>query len=282
MKPLNHLLILDGAMGSELFGRGLKWGELPERWLFVRPEEVVKVHAACAAAGAELLMSCTFNLASPRLGAAGVAGGLAEVAARAVELARSSSPNALVAGAVGPTGLAVPGGARPDAVELAGWYRRAAGALRAAGADLLWAESQWSLDEAKVALAAMGETGLPVAVTLSPRPSDGSPDGAVGEMVGALSELVECGAAAVGLNCSLPDAHLAKVLAAARAARLGVPLIAKPSAGLPGRVIEPADFARWIAELRDAGAGWVGGCCGASPAHLAAAARLVGHGVRAV
>ena len=278
MLQLPAVLLLDGAMGTELFLRGLVWGELPERWLLERPDEVARVHAAHAAAGAELVLSCTFNLASPkRLKDAGLAANVETLAETAVRLARRSAPGALVAGAVGPTGLITPQKEEPSAETLAEWYRDAGRALKGAGVDLLWAESQWSLAEARIALLAFKETGLPVAVTLSPVTSGGSLLAGSGEALGdAFHTLVEAGAAAVGINCVLPNAPVTSTLR--QATGLGVPIIAKPSAGLPGSVIEPKDFARWLVELRGAGAGWLGGCCGATPAHLAAARELLGSG----
>src|SRR5690554_2940447 len=121
---------LDGAMGTALADRGLDPRAPPERWLVERPGEVGAVHAAHRAAGAEILLTCTFNLASRRVGDERV-----EVLAdRALSLARSASAGALVAGAVGPTGLTGLGpGAAAPASALEELYAPALGALASAG-----------------------------------------------------------------------------------------------------------------------------------------------------
>jgi 5-methyltetrahydrofolate--homocysteine methyltransferase len=90
----------------------------------------------------------------------------------------------------------------------------------------------------------------------------------------ALHALASDGAAAVGVNCTFPGAPLTALVASARGA-LALPLIAKPSPGLPGAVAPPAAFGAGCAELARAGASWIGGCCGATADHLRAAAIAV-------
>ncbi|HSB18613.1 MAG TPA: homocysteine S-methyltransferase family protein [Anaeromyxobacteraceae bacterium] len=267
-----EVLLLDGAMGTALLAAGLPAGALPEEWVLARPAEVAAVHAAHAAAGARILLTCTFNVASPRLGDRGLAGAAGAIAAAAAGLARTAGPGLRIAGAVGPTGLVTPGGPeRPPASELRGWYAAAFGALAAAGVELLWAESQWDLDEARAALAAGRAAGLPVAVTVTPLPDGemrlpGGPPAAE-----ALRALAADGAAAVGVNCVPPGAAL-EALASWASAHLGVPLVAKPSAGLPGAILGPGPFADRVAAAARAGARWIGGCCGTGAEHLAALA----------
>jgi 5-methyltetrahydrofolate--homocysteine methyltransferase len=274
---LSDPTLLDGAMGTALVGRGLPVGALPEEWLLARPEEIARVHAEHAAAGARILLTCTFSCAAPRLEArlgAGRAAALCEAAAR---LARGASPpGGLVAGALGPTGLAVPGAPPPARAALAARYERPLAALAAAGVDLLWIESQWDLAEALAALAAARRTGLPAAVTFTPAQSAGRlrlPDGTFAEDALAAAEAE--GAAAVGVNCLFPGAPLT-ALAAWAAARLRVPFLAKPSPGLPGAVLAPAAFAGALRPAVAAGLRAAGGCCGATGDHLRALAPLLG------
>ncbi|WP_242344101.1 homocysteine S-methyltransferase family protein, partial [Anaeromyxobacter terrae] len=106
-------LLLDGALGTALIARGLPLEALPEEWLVTRPDAVREVHAEHAAAGAGLVLTCTFNLAAPRLAARVDPGRVEALAATAVRLAREAAPHARVAGALGPTGLAGPGRAAP-------------------------------------------------------------------------------------------------------------------------------------------------------------------------
>ncbi|BDG07693.1 homocysteine S-methyltransferase family protein [Anaeromyxobacter paludicola] len=252
-------ILLDAAMGTTLQARGLPDGVLPEEWLLTRPEEIAAVHAAHAAAGARILLSCTFNCASERLARRGVQSSLFEICTRALALARRTVPVTEVAGAVGPG----------DAGQ-AGRYREAFRALAGAGADLLWAESQWEPGEARAALLAGLATGLRTVVTLTPVARAGRlllPGG--GDLAGALRSLAAEGAAAVGLNCGFVGPALERFVSDV-AGTLPVPLVVKPSAGLPGQVLPPEEWAERVARLAALGADWLGGCCGASPEHLAA------------
>ncbi|HET7826713.1 MAG TPA: homocysteine S-methyltransferase family protein, partial [Anaeromyxobacter sp.] len=151
-------MLLDGAMGTALIARGLPPGALPEEWLLSRPEEIAAVHAEHAAAGARVLLTCTFNCAAPRLEARVDPAAIEDLCARAVRLARGASrPGGLVAGSLGPTGLHAPGAAAEG--ELFARDRRPLAALAEAGADLLWIESQWELREALAALSAARAVG---------------------------------------------------------------------------------------------------------------------------
>lgn len=261
--------LLDGGMGTALIARGLPQGALPEEWLLARPDAIAEVHADHARAGAEIVLTCTFNLAAPRLAERLDPSCVEELAAIAVRLARGAAPGARVAGALGPTGLAAPG--RPAPIRsLAAGYGRAARALAAAGADLLWLETQHDRAEARLALVAARATGLDVVVTFTPLGdgaalSDGTP------VEEALLAMASLGASAVGVNCVAPGAALTALAAWAKAT-LPVPFVAKPSPGLPGAVRSPDAFAAELRPALAAGVALVGGCCGASGDHLRALA----------
>jgi 5-methyltetrahydrofolate--homocysteine methyltransferase len=260
-------------MGTALLARGLPPHDVPEAWVLVRPWEIAAVHAAHVAAGAQVVLTCTFNLA--RLDLADPALDVTEVAHRAVALARSARPLA-VAGCAGATGLARPGGGGPSRAEFQERYEVAFRALAAAGADLICIETQLDLGEARAALEAGRRTGLPVLVTAFLLPVPGGMtalDGSSG--LDFLEALWRDGAAAVGVNCVAPDARLAQVIAAL-ASRVPVPLVVKPNAGLPGQPVGPAAFAAGVAAAVRAGATLVGGCCGAGQKHLRALGAAIG------
>jgi 5-methyltetrahydrofolate--homocysteine methyltransferase len=258
-------------MGTALITRGLLPGAFPEEWIIQRPSEIAAVHAEHAAAGAEILLTCTFNCAAPRLESRLDPALLYKVCAAAVRLAREASrPGGLVAGAVGPTGLHRPGDATHD--ELVARYRRPLAALAGTGVDLLWIESQWELREALAALEAALETRLPTVVTFGfPESARAfrAPDGSAAEAT--LAAVQAAGATAVGVNCVAPGPALT-ALARTAAAKLAVPFVAKPTAGLPGAVLSPDAFAAAVEPALAAGLRVVGGCCGATGAHVAALA----------
>jgi 5-methyltetrahydrofolate--homocysteine methyltransferase len=267
-------MLLDGAMGTALIARGLAAGAFPEEWVLARPSDVAAVHAAHAAAGARVLLTCTFNAAAPRLEERLEPAQVEVACARAGSLARAcasaSARGVLVAGDLGPTGLTGASGPPPDPAALAERYGRAARALARSAVDLLWIESQWDLAEARAALAAARATGLPAAVTFTFRERDGrfaALDGTPAE--DCLAAIASDGAVAAGVNCVAPGAPLDALAAWARD-RLPVPLAAKPSAGLPGAVLAPAAFAEAIRPALRAGLRLVGACCGGTHEHLAA------------
>jgi len=269
MIPAGRVL-LDGAMGTALLAAGLPAGALPEEWLLARPEAIGAVHASHAAAGARLVLTCTFNLAAPRLEARLDAPSRARAASLAVKLAREAAPAAQIAGALGPTALAGPG-LRPARAELTERHGRACALLAAAGVDLLWLESQYDAAEAELALEAARATGLEVAITFALRDDGGrlrAPDGTPGEALLLAAEAG--GAVATGVNCVFPGAGL-DALSAWAAAALRIPLALKPSPGLPGAVLGPEAFARALAPALPH-ARLAGGCCGATGEHLAALA----------
>jgi 5-methyltetrahydrofolate--homocysteine methyltransferase len=271
--------LLDGAMGTALLARGLPAGVPPEAWLRERPGEIAAVHRAHAGAGARLLLTCTFNLASTRVEGHLGPGGVPAAGAAAVALARAEARGGLVAGALGPLALAVPGGEAPPPEALERPFQAPLRALAGAGVDLVWLESQYDGREAAAALAAARPLGLPVVVTFALALRGGrlvTAAGAPAEPL--LLAAVRAGASAVGVNCVPAGPALAALAGWARSA-LPVPFVAKPSPGPPGAVLPPAAFAAAAAPAVRAGAAWLGGCCGADAGHVSALAEvLLRHG----
>ncbi len=267
---LDGAALLDGAMGTALLARGLPPGALPEEWILAHPDEIASVHAEHSAAGARILLTCTFSCAAPRLEARIDPARIEALCGWAERLARSASRGGLVAGAVGPTGLAPPlgAGAAPRALEAR--YARPFTALAAAGVDLLWIESQLDLVEARAALRAARGTGLPAVVTFTLEERGGAlrPPGKASAIEWLLAVEGD-GAAAAGVNCVFPGPSL-DALAREACARLRVPFVAKPSAGLPGQVRSPRAFAEALRPSLAAGVRLAGGCCGAGGDHLRA------------
>ncbi len=271
---MNERRLLDAAMGTALQRRGLSPGELPEAWILTRPKEVAAVHAAHAAAGAQVLLTCSFNATEPRLATRGLGEKLEALCGWAERLARSAAGGALVAGCVGPSGLPSAG----SSAELREVFSRAFRALAAAGVDLLWTETHAHLAEARAALAAGRATGLPVAATMAFQEREGALAALDGTPAAeCLRALAADGAAAVGVNCVLPTPALAALVRAV-APDLGVPVVVKPNAGPPGALLPPQAFAAAIEPALRGGARLAGGCCGTTADHLRALGPLLGAG----
>ena len=272
----NSILFLDGAMGTQLQARGLKPGEVPELWNLTRPDDVRAVHEAYFAAGADIVYANTFGANSAKYhGDAPLADVVSAAVAVAKEAAARAGGRRFVALDVGPTGrLLKPAGD----FEFDAAYDAFAEQVRlgaAAGADLVAVETMGDLYELKAAvLAAKENSNLPVLATVALGEDGKLLTGADVDCVAALLEGLH--ADAIGLNCGFgPDRMLAFVKRLA--ARTSLPIVVKPNAGLPkvvdGRTVftvGPEEFARDVAALVEAGASVVGGCCGTTPAHIAA------------
>jgi 5-methyltetrahydrofolate--homocysteine methyltransferase len=273
-------LLLDGAMGTLLQDKGLEDGAPGELWNLDNPDAVRGAHAAYADAGARLLTTNTFGATRPRLDLHGLGDRVGEVNRTAARLARSVADERglLVAGDLGPTGelLAPLGTLTPEeAQEL---FAEQVMALVEGGVDLVLVETLSDLGEADAALAAARRVapGLPVAVTMSfdtnmrtmmgVRPAD------------AVAHLAAAGADAVGANCGRGPEEMEIIAAEMVQARTGdLLLIAQSNAGLPQVVGDhfeydatAADLAAHATRLAELGIDLVGGCCGSTPAHVAA------------
>ncbi|MBQ6009821.1 MAG: homocysteine S-methyltransferase family protein, partial [Kiritimatiellae bacterium] len=297
--PAGRPLFLDGGMGTQLQARGLAAGEIPELWNLSRPDDIRAVHAAYLAAGADIVYANTFG-ANPAKYHGDAP--LADVIAAGVHLAREAfggspgrsgvsplhalnggSPRGsgvsplrpLVALDIGPTGrLLKPAGD----FEFDAAYDAFAEQVRlgaAAGADLVVVETMGDAYELKAAvLAAKENCNLPVIATVALGEDGTLLTGGDVECVAALLEGLHVDA--LGFNCGLgPDKMRPYVERLARV--VSCPIAVKPNAGMPKVVdgqtvftVGPEAFAADVADLVAAGASIVGGCCGTTPAHIAA------------
>ncbi len=272
-------LLLDGAIGTELIARGLRVrAEAPESWNLDRPDDVRAVHAAYAAAGSDAVQTNTFGLTRPRLGRFGLADRQRDICMAAVRLAREGAPNALVIGSLGPTGETVALGGKADVAPLRQAFAEAAATLAAAGVDAIHLETQFHPAELQAAVAGAreGAPNLPLIASLALMPGATgleTPHGVpIDKMVRALEANLPD---AVGANCAVEAERMLQAVVLLRE-RFDLPVWAKPQAKLSdkcatGRSSEtPEKFARHARALVDAGASAVGGCCGTTPASIAA------------
>jgi len=274
-------LLADGATGTQLQARGLSSGECSEAWTLSHPEAVRAVAADYAAAGSHLIYTNSFGANPWRLERHGLGGRFEELNELAARLAREGvGEERWVVGSMGPTGefLAPLGTLEPEAVAAA--YGRQAAALAAGGADALVCETFAAIEEIEAAVrGARAATDLPIIASLTYGTGGRTMMGV--SPTQAATVLREAGADVIGLNCGDDLGVVLPVVAGYRAAAPGLPVLVKPNAGMPeirnGEPVWPvppqefADLARtWLA----AGAGILGGCCGTSPAFIAALAAL--------
>jgi methionine synthase I (cobalamin-dependent) len=273
-------VVTDGAWGTELQARGLASGEIPDAWNLSHPERVTEVARAYVAAGSQVILTNTFGANRVRLGGHALESQVAEINRRGVALSRKAAEgNARVFASLGPTGKLLMTG-ELTAEEMRAAFAEQTRALAAAQPDALVLETMSDLAEAKLALAAAKETGLPVVVCLvfdSGRDHDRTMMGATPEQ--AARELAAAGADAIGANCGVGIAAYVPVCRRLRAAT-DLPIWIKPNAGLPLVVADklvyqatPESFAEQVPALVTAGASFIGGCCGSNPDFIQAVRR---------
>ncbi len=273
------IVITDGAWGTRLQELGLEPGALPDAWNLASPDRVEQVAREYVEAGSEVILTNTFRSNRIALAAPGMQDRVAEINAAGVAISRrAAAGRARVAASIGPTGkmLTAEEVAPP---ELRAAFLEQAQALAAAGADAILIETMSDLEEARIALRAALSTGLPVIVSFAfdtGRNRDRTMTGVTPEQ--AAAEMAAEGADAVGANCGAGIERFVPICARMRAA-CSLPLWIKANAGMPewreGRAVystPPADFAAFLAPLREAGAAFVGGCCGTTPDFIRALA----------
>jgi 5-methyltetrahydrofolate--homocysteine methyltransferase len=277
------VLVADGATGTNYQAMGIAPGVAPEEWIFDAPGQVQELHRRFVAAGSELVLTCTFGATSTRLADGPLAGRAAELNRRAAALARAAvGDDVLVAGSLGPSGrLVEPYGPLTRDTAVAA-YAEQAGALAAAGVDLLVLETFFSVDEALwAAEGVQSASDLPLVVSFSFDQGTRTMMGAGPADVAAAVEPL--GVAALGANCGRSLADMDAIVEELLAAAPGVPLWIKPNAGIPRVVGDevvyeagPEELARHLAAYAERGVRVVGGCCGSTPAHVAAIAAALG------
>lgn len=270
--PADRVVVADGGWGAELLGRGLALGRSADLWNLTRPDVVEAVARSFVEAGAEVLLTNTFQANPIALERFGMSAETAIVNRRGVEISRRAAASAAdrvvrVFGSIGPIGIQK----YDKALEFDAFALQAR-SLAQAGVDALLFETFGDLDEARLAVAAARSIGPPVIVSFHFDYRTGTPltlSGATPEQ--AALAVREAGADALGANCGTgpgPFPGLCRRLKAAS----GLPVWIKPNAGVPtvenGRTVYsvgPEAFAAALPALVAEGASFVGGCCGAGP-----------------
>ena len=271
-------LLFDGGMGTLVQAAGLHTVHaVPDLLNLTHPEAIVAIQRQYVEAGADCITTNTFS--ANRLKLASTDATVAEVYAAAAANARAAGAP-LVAGDIGPTGALLEPLGTLTFDEAFDIFSEQACAAEAAGCDLIVVETMADLLEAKAAvLAAVESTTLPVFATMT-FGEDGRTFLGTTPAIAATT-LSALGASAVGLNCSLGPVELAP-LVEELAPHDRALVMAQPNAGLPriqdGETVfdvGPDEFARAMEAILDAGATVVGGCCGTTPAHIAALSALL-------
>ncbi len=286
--PKKRVMICDGAMGTQLIEAGMQPGECSEAWNLEHPDKILAIQESYIEAGAEIVITNTFGGNRWNLARHGKETQLEKLNSAAAEIARSAAGKAnFVAGDIGPTGeLPQPYGNRSEE-EFIEVFAEQVKALAKAGVDVIFVETQSAAEELGAAVRAVREnTDLPVCGGASYSPvAHGGND--YRTMMGATVEtMIEMalsnGADIVGANCGSVDiTDMIEIVKKIRRITDKYILV-EPNAGKP--VVEgtkttypqtPRQMAEHVQALIDAGANIIGGCCGTTPEHIAAIARIV-------
>lgn len=283
-------VLLDGAMGTVLHGRGIAIDQCFDALNRDNPAIVADIHQGYIEAGADIIETNSFGANRFKLAQHGLENKVDELNRAAVTVARkviaSSSKRVLLAGSIGPLGVRLAPLGRVKSAEAVAAFGEQAGALLAhsgssdeeRGVDLIILETMPDLKELEAAISAVRvhspETPIIAMMTFTRDDRTILGDTPAGVAV----RLSKMDVDAIGVNCSSGPVQVLRLVAIMRDAAPDMPLIAAPNAGWPqqlegGRVIYPATavyFSKFTRAFIEAGASLVGGCCGTTAEHIAA------------
>lgn len=273
----DNLLYLDGGMGTLLQAAGLLPGEHPEEWNLTHPEVIQGIHRDYFDAGSHVVNTNTFGANSLKFDDAEldtIIRAAVENANIARETSKGTQPK-FIALDIGPTGRLLKPYGDLDFEDAVAVFAKTVQIGVRYGVDLIMIETMNDSYETKAALLAAKENcELPVFVSNAYGEDGKLMTGASPEAMVAMLEGMR--ADAIGVNCSLGPKQLVPVVQKMLACA-SVPILLKPNAGLPTSVngktvydVTPMAFAEDVTDMIRAGVRIAGGCCGTTPAYIAA------------
>jgi methionine synthase I (cobalamin-dependent)/5,10-methylenetetrahydrofolate reductase len=273
--------LFDGAMGTMLYGRGVFLNVCFDELVLRQPDLVKEIHREYVRAGAELIETNTFGANPRKLAQYGLSDETERINRAAAEIARAAAGNrTAVVGAIGPLGIRIEPFGETSIEEARADFARQARGLLDGGVDGFILETFSDVEELRAAFAAIRSlTDLPVIAQMTIGTDGRTHYGTEPAAFGPLLE--EMGADVIGVNCSVgPHGVLEAV--EQLAAVVTRPISAQPNAGLPRDVgdrkiymASPEYMGNYAKRIAEAGARFVGGCCGTTPEHIKAMAGFV-------
>jgi methionine synthase / methylenetetrahydrofolate reductase (NADH) len=268
--------VFDGAMGTMLYGRGVFLNVCFDELAARQPGLVRDIHRAYVKVGAEAIETNTFGANPYKLAHYGLAAETEALNAAAAKVAREAADDrAAVVGAIGPLGVRVEPFGETAVTEARAAFARQARGLADGGVDGFILETFSDLNEIKAAIEGVRSVSdLPIIAQMTVNEDGRTAYGTEPEVFGPA--LASYGADVVGVNCSVgPQVILGVVERLVKV--VTVPISAQPNAGLPREVgdrkiymASPEYMAEYARRIVEAGAKFVGGCCGTTPDHIKA------------
>ncbi len=280
----DQILVFDGAIGTMLYSKGIYINRSYDELNLTNPDLVTEVHEEYVAAGADIIETNTYGATAFKLQQYGLEKSLIDINVSAAKIAREAAKDrAYVAGAIGPLGLRIEPYGPTSFDEAKNMFKSQAMALLEGGIDIFILETFSDLTEIRQAIRAIREiTDKPIIAQMTIQPDGNTAFGTTPEIF--TSRLDEWGADVIGLNCGVGPAIVLSGLEKMRSLT-SKKLSAQPNAGLPrdvqGRqfyMCSPEYMAKFSKRFIQAGAKFIGGCCGTTPTHI----RLISDAVRSV
>jgi 5-methyltetrahydrofolate--homocysteine methyltransferase len=273
--------IIDGAMGTMLQNAGLKAGECPEYLNITKPEIVTSVHRQYVEHGADIIETNTFGANRIKLSHYHLSDKVREINHAAVRNARAAcTENTLIAASIGSTGKFIEPLGEMSFDEAYDVFAEQAKALNEAGVDMFIIETIIDIQEMRAALLAVKDNSDKKVICQLSFSDDGRTVTGTDPQTAAIT-LAAMGADVIGANCSLGPEQLLPIVEIL-AANCDLPISVLPNAGMPhlenGKTVFPMsedEMGKWAGKLIAAGATYLGGCCGTTPAHIAALKKAV-------
>jgi homocysteine S-methyltransferase len=277
----DRVYVFDGAMGTMLYSRGVYINRCYDELNLTNGEIVVGVLRDYVKAGADIVETNTYGASRPKLSGYGLEDKIYEINYAGARLAREAAADrAFVAGALGPLGIRIEPYGPTSVDEAEAYFREQAEGLLEGGVDLFVLETFSDIAEMHQAIRAVRSIcDLPLVAQMTIQNDGNTTYGTSPEI--STKRLDEWGADVIGLNCSIgPHIMLEAIERMQQVTKRK--LSAQPNGGLPRQVdgrmfymASPEYMAKYAKRLIQAGAKFVGGCCGTTPEHIKQIANAV-------
>ena len=267
-------VILDGAMGTNLFMKGLTSGECPESWNIDNPKKIFEIHESFVNAGSDIIVTNTFGGNQFRLKLHQLESKVKELNYSGAQIARKSAGNKVfIAGSIGPSGeILEPLGNLKYELAVKAFGEQSL-ALAEGGVDMLWLETFSDIKELQAALEGSMQTGLPIVATMSFDTVGKTMMGvSPNEFVSFMEK--QHNVFAYGANCGLGFDELLQTVGEMQYSG-GKNIVAKSNLGIPvfhnGLIkynTTEKSLLDYAVKARNMGALFIGGCCGTEAKHI--------------